>query len=135
VGCTSPQDRASSEGELPRAERFRDVVVDAELQPSDPVLLGGLGRQHDDRDLGVPTDLADHRPPADVGQPEVDDQQVGGAVAPQLERLGARAGCQDTEALALEVAAHEVTDLGLVLHDEDQRRHGGAVLRSPLRVL
>ena len=56
----SPEQRPDPRRQLAKAERFRDVVVRAELQPDDLVELRVLGREHDDRDARLgPDDPAD----------------------------------------------------------------------------
>src|SRR3954449_3106322 len=47
------QERADAGDELARAERLDEVVVGAEVEPADAVVLGGLRREHHDRDVRV----------------------------------------------------------------------------------
>jgi hypothetical protein len=54
----------------------------------------------------------------DIRQPEVEHDEVAGVLVEHLQRLGARAGREHREPGPLQVAAQQLADLPLVLHDE-----------------
>ena len=109
--------------QLAQAERLRDVVVGAELQPDDLVELGVLRREHDDRHAGLGAD-----DPADL-----DPGQLRGAsgraargpvVGPEpLERRPSVGGLDDAEPLGLERLGERLAEGRLVFDDEDRLRH------------
>jgi hypothetical protein len=87
-------------------------------------------------------DLGGHRLAGHVGEPQVQDDDVWVDLLDEQQRLGARGCGDDRQPLALEVDAHQVADLRLVLDDEDSGRHDssivhgnhGAVAPSPHRL-
>jgi hypothetical protein len=58
-------------------ERLGDVVVGAGVQGVDLVLAAGPTGQHDDRYRGPAAQAVDDVDAVDVGQPEVEDDEVG----------------------------------------------------------
>jgi hypothetical protein len=98
----------------------------------DPVLLGRLRGQHQDRHLRKRPDLARHLLAGHVRQAQVEDEQVRRRGTCERNGLGARLGGQDAEAFAFEIAADEVADLALVLDDEDG---GGATVHANRLIL
>ena len=113
-----------AQDQLARAERLGHVVVRAEFQAGDAVTLVRSSGEHDDRDVGGGAQLARDFLAGHVGQAEVQHDEVRPRVGGHRDRLGAGTRREDTQALALEVAADELPDLGFVLDDQDQRRHG-----------
>ena len=75
------QDRPDARDELARAERLGQVVVGAELEPEQLVELVVAGREHHDRDRRVAAQLAGDVEAVEAGQAEVEDDQVGLALA------------------------------------------------------
>jgi hypothetical protein len=112
----SAQDRLDPQHELPRAERLRDVVVGAEFQAPDPVLLAALGGQHQDRNRDGGTELAGHRFSRDVGQTEIQDHQIRVGLRRHGDGLGAGPGRKHGETRALQVCPDEIPQLPLVLY-------------------
>ena len=68
--------RADARRQLARAERLRDVVVGAELQPDDLVDLGVARREHHDRHARLGTDLARHLEAGQLGEHQVEEHEV-----------------------------------------------------------
>jgi hypothetical protein len=62
LGCAAapPQDRLHPQDQLTWAERLGHVVIGADLQPMDTVLLGGLRGQHQDRHRADSAHLPGH---------------------------------------------------------------------------
>ncbi len=120
------QQRAHPRHELVRAERLRDVIVRADLEPDDPLRLVGAGRQHDDRNGGGPR-LAAHDP-ADLKtvhlrQHQVEHQQVGRTIRERLERLPPGGQEFGGKPRLLQITLDELRDVPIVLDDEDPCAH------------
>jgi hypothetical protein len=79
--------------------------------------------QHEDRHVGAGAQLARDLVAANVGQSQVEHDQIGPRVGGQRDRLGPGARGQHLEPVALEVAPHELADLQLVLDDQHERGH------------
>jgi hypothetical protein len=72
------------------ADRLGHVVVGARLEPEDDVRIGIVRRQHDDRHLyAAPPDHAAQLAPVDVGQSDIEQNNVRPVVAENRQRLGA----------------------------------------------
>src|SRR5215469_12008341 len=93
IGLAAPaQDCLHPQHELSRAERLGDVVVCAELETPDPVLLGALRGQQENRRPARGPYLARDRLARYVRQPEVQDNKIGSGRRGQGERLSSRVG-------------------------------------------
>ena len=117
------EDRLDPEDELGRAERLGQVVVGAVLQARDPVERGASRRQDEDRGGGglvVAPDGPDDRPPVELREHEVEDDEGRPVAFDRVERSRAVRGGHHAEAVALEVGAHEPDDLGVVVDDQDR---------------
>ncbi len=113
-----PQDRLHPADELSGRERLGHVVVGAELQAEDAVDLVAPGRQHDDRHVGLLTDVAREVETALARQHHVEHEQVG--VDLLEEERAARRVLRGVHlvALLLERVAHDLEDRVLVVDDE-----------------
>jgi hypothetical protein len=77
-GGDGPAQRGAYPGQqLVHAERLGDVVVGAGVEGVHLGLLGVPGRQHDDRGRRPAAQALDHGHAVHVGQPEIEDHQVG----------------------------------------------------------
>ena len=89
AGCAAPaQDRAHPGGQLGRGEGLHHVVVGTELEPEDPVGLVALGRDQDDGDVARAADGGQDVEAVLGGEHDVEDHEVGLAVAQAADRLG-----------------------------------------------
>jgi len=104
--------------------RLDHIVVGAALQPGHPVGHGVARGQHDDRYIVGRMDAPGHLQPVEAGQHQVEDHQVGRAVACGGQGGGAVAGQLDRVALEHQAAPQIVGDLGLIFDDQDTMRHG-----------
>ena len=107
------------------AERLGDVVVGAVVER---LHLGGLvaaAGQHDDRDRGAGgADALDRLQAIDVGQAEIQHDQVGAAAAGVVDGGMAVAGLGHHVALRGQASAQEPADRRLVVDDEDAQGAG-----------
>ena len=117
------QHGADARDQLLEAERLGDVVVAAQREAAD-LVLGGVARgEEDDRDLRA----AGAEPACDlealhVGQHDVEHHQLRLERRCGGERLPARRGGLDLEALEAQRHREHVEDVRLVVDDEDAVR-------------
>src|SRR5581483_176896 len=119
----APQDGADAGDELLRVERLGEVVVGAEVEAGDLVLVLAFGGEHDDGRLSVAlAEPARDLHAVDLRHHQVEHDQVGVDGADLLERLAAVVGRLDLVALGAQVELHQLDDVALVVDDE----HGGS---------
>ena len=116
--------RASENGvdsceQLGRGERFRHVVVGADPETLDLVLLGPFRRQHDDRPRRELPDPPAHLEAVEAGQHHVQDHQVGVDPLEEGEPLLPARRRRDAKALLLEVEGDHAQVAGLVIDRKD----------------
>jgi hypothetical protein len=117
------QQRAHPGHQLAGAVGLGEVVVGAEVEAEQQIVLGRAGGQHDDRDRRVDPQHPAHVEPVDLGQHEVEDDQVGDLAAGVLQGAAAVVDHRHGVALALEVHADQLRLLHVVLDDQDPRAH------------
>ncbi len=120
------QQRVDTGHHLLRAEGLGDVVVGAELQPDDAVHLVGAGGDHDHGQVGEPVVVADVTAdfePVHAGQHAVEDDEVGAVRMHPRQRVGAVADGVHVVVGTFEVVPQEVSDVRVVLDDEDLLFH------------
>ena len=111
-GGTQPRE------ELAHAERLRDVVVGARVERGDLVALGFARGEDHDRHLGPTAETGDHVETGDVGESEVEDDEIGAVAGRELQRDLAGTGRVDVVAAGAEVGDERAQDLGFVVDDE-----------------
>jgi len=114
------KDRLDPGDERPRVEGLRDVVVGTELETDDRIDVVVPCRQHQDRRVATPPDLATDGQAVDLRQHEVEDHEIGVVPRVSRERLLAVGRGHDREPLLLEVQPDQVDDVPLVVDDEDR---------------
>ena len=85
-GAGPPPHGADARDQLPEPERLHDVVVGAELEQEHAIELVAARGEHDDRRVGGSAQCAADVGAVDVGEPEVEQDEVGvvgGAAAPR----------------------------------------------------
>src|SRR3954447_26001758 len=117
--------------QLAQAERLRQVVIRAELEPDDLVDLVVTRGQNEDRHLRAgrteaPQDLEAIHP----GQPDVEDHEVGRLARRDLEPLLPGACDRDLVPLLLEGVLDATRDRVFVFDDEDGGCHAGMLHRQ-----
>ena len=110
-------------GQLPGRERLGDVVVGAEVEAEEHVVLGGAGGEHDDRHVGLAPHDAGHVEAVHARHHPVEDHEVGLPGADLLQRAAPVVGHEHRVALALEVQADQLRLLRVVLGDENPAVH------------
>ena len=130
----APQQRAHPRHQLGGAERLRDVVVGADLEPEQLVALAGPRRHHEDRDVAVAADAARHLEPVEPGQAEVehDERRL------QAREVGQRAipvaRLMALVARRLEILRDQVGDAGIVFDQQHSLAHRHSMkLPQPMR--
>lgn len=115
------QDCLDAGGQLARGEGFGHVVVGSKLQADDPVDLVPLGGKHDDRYRGEGTESPADLQPIDAREHQIQHHEIGRVGEGTVEGLLAIAQGLHLTALAFEIAAHDLGDVGIVIHDKHSR--------------
>src|SRR5918997_6104406 len=111
-------DRPYPRDEFPHGERLGDVVVGPQLQPHDPVYLVVLGRQHDDGYVALGADPAADLRAVELGEHDVEDDEVRLVGLEGLEGLLAVAHRLNLETLPLEGVRQHLLERRFVVHNE-----------------
>ena len=123
-GLVRPSEEGADPGaQLAQAERLGHVVVGAELEPDDLVELGILGRQHDDRHARLGPDDAADLDPRQLGEHQVEQDEVRALGTELDQRLAAVGGRHDPESVGLERVDERLAKGRLVVDDEDRSCH------------
>ena len=123
VSCarrTAARDRTDARDELTEPERLDDVVVRAELEPDDAVDLVAARGDDDDRHVRLGTQLAAQVEPVEVGQTEIeqDDVRPRAILVEAVERAAPRVAVADGEPLSLEAPDERDRDVVVVFDQE-----------------
>src|SRR5947209_9803247 len=106
-GAGSPQYRLDTRHQLPGHERLGHVIVGADLQTDDLILIALARRQHDYGDITHPADLATDLPAVDVRQHDVQNDKSRRLLGHQLQRLCAAARADGGVSLPLQVHGYQ----------------------------
>jgi len=115
------QHRLHPAAELAERERLGDVVVGPELQAQDLVDLLGLGGQHDDRHAAARPQTPADLEAVDLGQHQVEHDEVDRALVEAVEGLLAVLGADHVIDLSPERKGQQLLDRLLVVDEEDPR--------------
>src|SRR5664279_13816 len=128
--CSGPsQHRLDPRRDLPRAERFGDVVIGSNGQTDELVhLLGPSGDQHEIH-VGKRPQPPQHLHGVHVGQHHIQQHHVRGQLTDLRQRGGAGARLAHPEPLGLQITAQNPPDLRLVI-DHQYLTHSPALLRT-----
>ena len=114
----APQGGLDPAAELAHREGLGDVVVGADLEPGDLVGLAAFRGQHDDRHLAARAQLAADLDPVELGQHQVEDDEVEARLVEALERFAAVVGAGHVVAVLAQRIAEQRLDRLLVVHKE-----------------
>ena len=120
--------------ELGDAEGFGDVVVGAGVERVDLVRGVGARGQHDDGHGGLLAQRGDDRGAVDVGQSEVEDDQVGPIGGGGRDGVAAGVGGGHGVAVGGEVDPQGPQDVGVVVDDEHVGHRAGSSAAASVRV-
>ena len=117
----APQRGGDPRQELLDAEGLGHVVVRPQVERGDLVAVAAAGRDHDHPDRRAFADLAAELEAVDLGEHEVEENDVRAFGLQQLQGAHAVGGDDRLESAHGEVRAHEIDDVGIVLDEEDLR--------------
>ena len=120
VAHGAPAQRPQPRGELGEPERLLQEVVRAAVERADLALLVGVAGQDQDRHVEPAAQPADDLDAVDVGQPEVEDHEVGRLGRGQVDGLQPGGGAEHPLALALQRPAQGMEHLRLVVDHQDR---------------
>src|SRR5918997_2823205 len=119
--------------ELAHGERLGDVVVGPELEPDDPVYLVVLGGEHDDGHVALRPDAPAHLGAVELGEHDVQDDEVRLVALESLQGLLAVADGMDLETLPLQGVRQHLLQRRLVVHHEYPAGHTLYALNHSLK--
>ena len=108
-------------------EWFGDVIIRADLQACDLIDLLREGGEHDDGYVAFTAQDAADFAPVDVGEHQVEDDEIGFFAAGSRQRGLTVGGGDDAESVFLQIISGEAGDLGFVINDEDEWGHGKSI--------
>ena len=111
---------ADARHELPEPERLHDVVVGADFEEPHAVELVLAGSDDDDRNLGAGADAPTHLPTVEIGEPEIEQHEVGGLR--RANGLGAGADPGRSEPFELQALHERYRDRVVILDHEHRSR-------------
>ena len=132
VRAGASQERAHAGCELARQEWLDDVVVRADFQGEDAVGLFGSATEDQYGQVAEPSDFAQDVQPAQPGEPEVEDEDIGRLLTDGAEGLGPARRVPVLEAVGLECPSHEQPHRPVVVDDEHPSLLWESAGRSPL---
>src|SRR5579872_2413581 len=119
VQLVTAEQSAYARQQLAEVERFRQVVIGADIEAAHAVLHGIARRQHEDRHGVSPQpDGAADLPAIGTGQHQVQDDEVELLYGSETQSLGAIRHALDVEVRLLEPAADELRDRLIVLDEK-----------------
>ncbi len=120
-----PHHRAYPRHQLAGRERLREIVVRPGVEPADAVVLGLARGQHDDRDMRgrlVAAQPAADLDPAGAFDHPVENDEIGGVLGGQHQRLVAVGGGADMVTLVAEPIFEQLQQRRIVFHQKQFRR-------------
>ena len=115
-------------GQFARAEGFGHVIQGTQFESQATRVTGGPSGQNNDGDRGgggvAPQDFADAET-VDVGQHQVEQDEIGAPVEHGSEGIAAIRRGHDLTAGSRQVELHEVGHVLFVIHTKNQGAHAG----------
>ena len=119
----TPPGTAEDGGDLFQQHRHGEglghIVVDLQVKAPKLLRLPVQGGEHEDGDLGFLADQLAHAEAVYFGQHDVQQDQVKGGGAEQLQGLHPVSGQAGLVASLLEIGGEQLLDVRLVFHDQD----------------
>ena len=109
LAAAASQRRAYPRDEFAQPERLGDVVVGTDLEAHHSVDLGTFRRDHDDRNLGLLSELPTDVDAADLRQHHVEENEIGLRRVEEFQGLSAVDCDDDVEARVLECPGRMLT--------------------------
>ena len=120
LGARHPaQQRPQPCVQLGHPERLRHVVVGAEVEGSDLLLLATTCREDQDRDGGLAPDVPDDLQAVHVGQAQVEKDEIRPPRVPSRDRGRAVRREVHVVPVGLQVPRHQAPGVRVVLHEHD----------------
>ena len=115
----SAQRDANPRQQLLGTERFRDVVIGAEIERADLVCFATARRQHDDRHRRRLADARADFGAVEIGQAEIQHHQVGACLAPSQRALPRRSPPLRRHSRAIQQRADRALNRHFVVHQQN----------------
>ena len=131
--ASASQDDLDAGEQLARAEGLGQIVVGAHLQPDDTIGLVAAGGEHQHRDVGFGAELATERQTVVARKHQIEHDQVDACGDEGALHGLAVAHRGDAQPVLLQIGAQQITDLAIVVNDQDVVRCVHAVIFSGLR--
>ncbi len=113
------QDRMDTSGEFLHAKRLGNIIIRAEFETKDFIGFIQFGGEEDDGRFTVLAVGFDEVVPAHLRHHDIEQDKVGLFAAGSVKGFPPIGGDDDAKAFCLKIVAHEVTDVGFVIGDED----------------
>ncbi len=126
------QEGAHAREQLPERERLHEVVVGAEVEAADRVLLRVARGEHEDRRaVAARAQAAADLEAVEVRHQDVEDDRVELAVREPLQRVEPVGGRRDAVPVELERGLDRLADVGVVVDDEEPAGLHRRSVRAP----
>ena len=118
-GRSAAQNGVDARGEFAGIEGLGEVIIGADLQADDAVHVVAVSGEHDHRDVGDGTDLAENFEAAHAGEHHVENDEGIGAGESAAEADAAVVNGFGAQALRDEVFGDELAQLDIIINDEN----------------
>ncbi|OQA12283.1 MAG: hypothetical protein BWY63_03770 [Chloroflexi bacterium ADurb.Bin360] len=109
---------------LTRAKGFSDIIIGAQFQTHDAIHLFHPRGKHQNRKIGLlGANTAGELQPINLGQLQVQNDQVGALLSSSIERLLAIVGNCHTITCLLQVAPQDTHNLYFIIYDKNSLAH------------
>ncbi|MCY1428904.1 hypothetical protein D9M71_448030 [compost metagenome] len=114
----TPQQATDTRQQFRKLEGLEHVVVGAQIEAFDPVREPAVGGEHHDPRAGVGAQALQHGPAIELGQVDVENDQVVGLLAGQVQAVGAAVGTIDDVAVFAQTLLQVIGGAKLVLDNQ-----------------
>ncbi len=124
LAAPAAQNRLDPGKQLARLEGLGQIIVGAELQPDDAVHGVAARGEHEDRGVAPGADAPAHFEAVEVGQHQIEDEQVEMAAAVLIDGVEAGRGDGNVILRLAEVVGDHLGKAGIVFDQQDSSGHG-----------